>query len=138
MVLWTVNIGMAALTFLTLSVLTAAAQLTPRHIVDSTNDAACELNNRYLDGVVKEIKENKTHVIVISTLGKGEKPGNLERARLNRAFSMLSTVKGSNSESIITAISQKASDKEGHLDFFVGGELVLRSFAKRGENICFQ
>ena len=78
------------------------------------------------------------YIVVISTLAKSEKGINLEKARLNEAFSILTTVKGVNPDNIVTATSNKKADGLGRIDFFLGGELFLRSFAKPGRNICLQ
>jgi len=133
----TVSCLSVLLVCLTIYVETFDAQhLSARYVVEADNDAACEVNSRHLDTLVGRAKDADDRIFIITRLGKKEKSGILERARLTQAFSLLTRIKGINSDRVVTAIGERTAGTNGQLEFYFGSELFLISKAKPGKQIC--
>lgn len=105
------------------------------HIVKTNEDAHCELNNLYIDLIVTETIKNKERVFVISRLGKNEKDRwNLSRLALARTI--LTQIKPLQSEQVVTAVGEKSTETNGRLEFYVGSQLFLVSYAEKNKQPC--
>jgi hypothetical protein len=107
-----------------------------KYLVDSSEDAHCELNNRFIDSLVIEAKKGDERIFIISRLNTKEKFG-WNRARLSRAYSILTEVKNIKSEQIVIAIGDRTSERKGRIEFYLGSQLFLVSLAENGKQICF-
>ena len=120
-----------AVTFMLLIVSYSASA---QKVVHSTQ-ASCEENSAWLDRVMQKVSESEKpdRVFVIARLGQGEYANRLNQRRLHNARTYLKN--RLKPETIIVAEGGRVSG-EGHVEFYVGSELLLTSMVRRGADLC--
>lgn len=108
--------------------------LDPKFRVASDEDGACELNNRHVDSLVKSLQEGNERVFIISRRNVKER-ALVDSARISSAVSVLKVSKQVNTNRIVTGVGIPTSSN-GRLEFYLGSELFLVSYAKRNKQIC--
>src|SRR5688572_24426973 len=107
--------------------------LKAKYTVDSKLDAACELNSRYIDSLVADVKQNDYPVFIISRRSAKEKAV-VDFARLSSAVSILNQVKDVELSRIVTATAEPVSNSKGRIEFYFNNELFLVSYAEHGKH----
>ena len=117
-----------------LMAIAGAEQALAQKKVHSTQ-APCEENSAWLDSLMRRVAsgDKAERVFIIARLGAGERYRSLNQRRLHNARTyLLNRLKP---ESIIVAEGERTAG-EGRVEFYVGSELVLISFVKRGGDLC--
>lgn len=107
----------------------------PKYVVDERDDAACELNSRHIDSLVLELKRSSQILFIISRRNAREK-SLVDRARLSSAVSVLTAVKDVDIKRIVTGAGDPVSNSKGRLEFYLGSELFLVSYARPSKHVC--
>lgn len=118
--------------YLEISLVVLGQTISPKYKVESNE--TCELAAVYIEQLVLEAKKNNQLIFVISNLGKSEKY-RLNSIRLNVAINKLALM-GVGDEKMVIAIGKRVSTNEGEIKFYLGSELFLAIFSRKGKGIC--
>lgn len=106
--------------------------LKPKNKVENSN---CEIKLRDLDVLIQHTKPESS-ILIISQIGKNERIG-FGKRRLYNAKAFFTKVESRYSrppESVVIAEAERV-DGEGHLDFYIQGELNLRINFKKNRDL---
>ena len=111
-----------------------AQSVSPKYSVEGLS-GSCEVNNRYIDELVGEAKKTKERIFVIAIPSQKEKY-KINGERLGYALTVLTQIKRVDFKQVTAATGIETTEKNGRVEFYLGSQLFLVSFAEKNKQIC--
>lgn len=109
-------------------------QLTTSEVLEDTT--TCEENIVALERVMRQSSEESGIIFIVSNRAKSEE-SRMDWARLKYTRTAITSFRKFPAERLKIMAGEPTDGDSGKLEFWVNGKLLLVSYAKRNQRICF-